>query len=91
MYALRMSLRQTQQRLEQTICCKVVAFLDGLEKDDLACITEWIQDRKPAGWISRVVKADGKQLNEKTLKRHLDGQCNCPDETKMKGIYRDLA
>ena len=83
-----MSLKDAEQRLEQVFTCKFVDFHNSLDKDDKATFTTWVASLRPAGWISRVVTADGKHLNEKTLKRHLDGQCKCPDETPHKGAYR---
>lgn len=91
MYAVAMSLRQAQKSLEKIVLCKFSTFLSDLDKDDVACLNEWVKERKPAGWIARVVKADGKHLNEKTLKRHLDGQCNCPSGTTLKGAYSESA
>ena len=83
-----MSLRDAAERIEQAATCKVIDFLKGLDKADTTTLTGWIADRKPAGWISRVITADGRNLNEKTLKRHLDGLCHCPDGTDHKGAYR---
>ena len=87
MYALRMTLRQAQQLVVKTSYCRGFTFIESLDKDDLAVFNEWIKDKKPAGFIARVVKADGRFLHEKTMKRHLDGQCHCPDKTKFKGVY----
>jgi len=83
-----MSLKDAEQRLEQTVTCKIVTFIGSLDKSDKATLAEWFSARKPAGWIARVVSADGKFVNEKTLKRHLDGECCCPAETSYKGAYR---
>lgn len=83
-----MSLKDAEQRLEQAATCKIVAFLESLDKTDLSTFASWLASKKPAGWIARVVAADGKLVNEKTLKRHLDGNCNCPAETLHKGVYR---
>ena len=83
-----MSLKDAEQRLEQVFTCKFVDFYNVLDKPDKATFTTWVEAVRPAGWISRVVTADGKHLNEKTLKRHLDGQCKCPDDTAHKGTYR---
>jgi hypothetical protein len=83
-----MSLKDAEQRLEQVFTCKFVDFYDALDKDDKSTFSKWLADIKPAGWISRVVTADGKHLNEKTLKRHLDGHCKCPETAPHKGAYR---
>ena len=83
-----MSLKDAEQRLEQVFTCKFVDFYEGLDKADKATFTSWVEAQRPAGWISRVVTADGKHLNEKTLKRHLDGQCKCPETAELKGAYR---
>ena len=48
-------------------------------------------ERADGRWVARVelgVTADGKRVNEKTLKRHLDGQCLCPPESPHRGVYR---
>jgi hypothetical protein len=83
-----MSLKDAEKRLEQTATCKVVAFVESLDKDDLATFAAWVAGKKPAGWIARVIAADGKLINEKTLKRHLDGNCQCPATMLHKGAYR---
>ena len=83
-----MSLRDAEKRIEQSSTCRFADFLKSLDKDDTATLKSWSELQKPAGWIARVVTADGKKLNEKTLKRHLDGQCQCPDESTHKGAYR---
>jgi hypothetical protein len=84
-----MSLRQAQQQLEQASAhCKFVSFYQGLDKDDKSVFDEWVSEKKPAGWISRVVKAGGLFINEKTLKRHLDGVCHCPEGTAQRGVYQ---
>ena len=83
-----MSLQDAAKRLEQTTTCKVVSFVESLDKDDRSTFTNWLADRRKAGWIARVIAVDGNHLiNEKTLKRHLDGICPCPDGTEHKGLY----
>lgn len=83
-----MSLREAEQRLSKVVTCKVITFLDGLDADDKKTVVQWFKEGKPSFWIARVATADGKPLNEKTLKRHLDGDCCCPAGTPHKGAYR---
>jgi hypothetical protein len=83
-----MSLRDAEKRLSRTATCRIVSFLSELDKEDKATVVEWFAEKKPAFWIARVASADGKSLNEKTLKRHLDGDCCCPAGTPHKGAYR---
>ena len=82
-----MPLRRAQERLQQGSACKVIALITPLPKDDIEVFNEWVEARKPAGWIARVLISDGIPCGEKTVKRHLDGLCNCPPETKWKGAY----
>jgi hypothetical protein len=82
-----MSLEDAEKRLAEKVC-RIHDFLTSLDKADQATFARWVKEVKPAGWIARIVTADGKRVNEKTLKRHLDGQCLCPPETPHKGAYR---
>lgn len=86
-----MSLREAQGRLHPVQTCKFYSFWHTLDEDDQAVIQEWVASEKPAGWIARIIRADGKILNEKTLKRHLDGVCLCPVDTILRGAYRGTA
>jgi hypothetical protein len=82
-----MSLRQAQERLEQGSACKFLTVISALDKDDLAVLGEWIEARKASNWISRVLMSEGIACGEKTVKRHLDGLCNCSNNEKWKGAY----
>jgi len=84
-----MSLRDAEKRLERVTLCKIANFINGLDAADKKTVVEWFAAKKPAFWIARVASADGKPLNEKTLKRHLDGDCCCPAGTPHKGAYLD--
>jgi len=82
-----MSLADAEKRLAEKVC-RFQDFLDTLDKNDKATFARWVGEHRPAGWIARIVTADGKRLNEKTLKRHLEGQCLCPEGNPHKGAYR---
>jgi len=83
-----MSLREAQQRLQKTAVCRLGSLIDSLDKDDKSVFAEWVGDKKPAGWIARVLLSEGHQCGEKTVKRHLDGLCNCLEGSTYKGAYR---
>ena len=82
-----MALKDAEQRLAQSTSCKFADFISSLDKDDSKTLAEWISAQRPAGWIARVVSADGRPLNEKTVKRHLDGHCKCPVTSLHRGAY----
>ena len=88
LYAFRMSLRATQLRLEQKQSCRFSNVYEAFDKDDKAVVDSWVNEQKPSGWIARVISADGVAINEKTVKKHLDGACCCPSENQLRGAYR---
>lgn len=83
-----MALKDAEQRIKQNSVCRFAEFLSGLDKDDKATVASWISAKKPAGWMARVIIADGhKVVSDKSVKRHIDGICVCPDGTEYKGAY----
>lgn len=82
-----MALKDAELRLAQTTACKFADIYAALDKDDKETFTQWVSAQRPAGWIARVMTADGRHMNEKTLKRHLDGHCKCPEKTPHRGAY----
>ena len=64
---------------------------EAFDKDDKAVLDSWVDERKAAGWIARVVSSDGNTVSEKTIKKHLDGACCCLSDAKHKGAYRASA
>ena len=82
-----MSLRQAQERLEKSTQCRFSLLVDTLDKDDKAVLKEWIAEGKAGNWISRVLRIEGLVVNDKTVRRHLEGICQCPDNAEFRGAY----
>jgi len=83
-----MTLKQAQERLEQGSTCKAFVIYSSLDKDDQKTFDGWIVASKTSGWIYRVLVADGHSIGEKSVRKHLEGMCQCGEGTKHKGAYR---
>jgi hypothetical protein len=84
-----MSLHDAGKRIEQSSICRFVDFLTSLGEEDNATLLSWVEQRRTAGWMARAINGDPDTMNvsDKTLKRHLDGLCTCPDAVPLKGAY----
>ena len=83
-----MSLRKAQERLEQSEHCRFSIVYESLDKDDRAVISEWIAENRNPNWIARVMRIEGIVLNDKTIRRHLEGVCHCSEDAELRGAYR---
>lgn len=82
-----MSLSEAESRLLGNKQCRISDFLAGLDKADSATFDRWVSERRTASWITRIANADGLRLNEKTVKKHLEGLCMCPPSARHRGVY----
>ena len=75
-----MSLRDTAttvQATRQGPPCSFVALYEQLDDGDTQWLTEQLESSATSTWIASVLKAEGHQFSEFTVRRHRKGLCSC--------------
>jgi hypothetical protein len=84
--ALRDAGKQAEEKMNRP--CRVITFFRELDDDDKAVFTSWIDTGKTPSWISTVARSDGKAINDKTVRLHLEGSCTCKGDQLFYGVRR---
>ena len=87
-----MSLRDAQQRLAAVAReCKAAKVIASLTGDDAAVFAEWVAEGRTSGWIWSILQAEGHEISDGVLRRHMNGTCVCPSSSAPVDAHRDPA
>lgn len=60
------------------IGCGIARIMDRLTPTDLEWLQEQLLSEHTASWIGDVLRADGHDVSDLTVRRHRTGKCSCP-------------
>ena len=86
-----MSLKEARERLTAENVCKFTTVYRSLDDEDKQTFQEWCGEKQTPHWLFTACRVAGVRVAEKTMRRHLQGWCDCPPGTELKGIYRESA
>lgn len=82
-----MSLKEARARLAAEMICQFAVVYRQLDDEDKETFNQWVGEHQTPHWMYTACRVDGVKVAEKTMRKHLQGWCNCPPETELKGVY----
>lgn len=82
-----MSLKGARERIEQGSVCRFGVVYQSFDTEDKETFDVWIGENRSPHWLFVACATAGIRVAEKTIRVHLQGYCNCPTGTELKGVY----